>query len=369
MRASLTVIGIRWVRFLLTALGALFANQRSSRMQFTLTMSKFGNTNYSADTSSSSNNNDFKDREPFLLSTYSIITFTLADVGVYGGDYGDTLILNMDDVEVLEGVVGNRIKQNGEDCRDKTKVFDWGRWFDRDDEMELMPFDEDGEVSTAEIGRRVTDEAGSNTYKYEIEEGVLEVRDDPVEIGDKELWLSNQKKSRTLAKVLSERGHDAVDDDNKTEDYGWLTAENQADFALRPELEGREIMMWFEEVTLEPEEDNDIEEEVTFRDSVILDAETETGIVIQNDEESENAAMESTTTSQSQTATDGGMATPDNPYSDVDLPTAVDSLIDSFAASGTDNRDSIENVVSDAAPDDYELDMDVVMSELRSRMD
>lgn len=69
------------------------------------------------------------------------------------------------------------------------------------------------------------------------QEGVLEGRDDPVEIGDLELWLDNVKKARTFTKVLSSRGHDVVDQDNKNDDRNWLDAEDDDEFALREELE------------------------------------------------------------------------------------------------------------------------------------
>lgn len=109
-------------------------------------------------------------------------------------------------------------------------------------------------------------------------------------------------------------------------------------------------MFWFEQTTIDTEDlDDDQDEEITFTDSVVLDAETEAGITILNgDEEKESGSDsdESDESSASESGAEGG---------DADLPDDVDELVDMFARTGQDNRDSIENIVSEEAPDDYDV--------------
>lgn len=320
-------------------------------------MSRFGNTTYNA--TGSTNTQDYKDREPMLMGRYVILEATLEKVGVYSGNFGKSLILNMDDVEVLEGVITSRTDNGDGEADEKTKLFGWDKWYDRDENMELVPFEEGGEISTDDLGRRVTEEAGGDTYKYEIEGAVLEGRDEPVDIDDRELWLGNGKKSRTLAKVFSQRGHDIIDQDNKRDDREWLNAEDDGDFALRPELEGRRIMFWFEQTTLSADEVDDLDQDVTFTDAVVLDAETETPITIVNDDEEGDADGDADSTdTDDESGAESGVT---------DLPADVEELVDMFARTGQDDRDSIENIVSEEAPSDYEVDMDLIMSEIEAR--
>lgn len=330
-------------------------------------MSRFGdNTSYNP--TGSSGGSDYKDRESFLMGNYAIIEATLDNVGVYEGNYGMNIILNMDDAEVIEGVTSRRIDNGNGEADDKLKVFGWDKWFDRDEEtMDLIPMDEGGEISTEELGRRVTESAGGDDYKYEIEEGVLEGRDDPVDISDRELWLGNGKKARTLAKVLSQHGHDIIDEDNKRDDRDWLNAETDTDFALRPELEGRRIMFWFEQETVGPDDIDDLDEEVTFTDAVVLDADTEAGITIVNDEEEGAESGADGSESDESSGSEDGEDADEVRTGRGDLPPDVNELVDMFARTGQDNRESIENIISDEAPDDYSVDMDHVMSEIEAR--
>ena len=327
---------------------------------------RFGTTDYNP-TGGSSGGGDYKDRDSMLLGQYAIIEFDLDRVGVYEGNYGKQMILNMDDVEVREGVITERTG-DGDGEEGKLKVYGWDKWYSRDeDTMDLIPFDGSDEITIDELGRRVSEDAGSDTYKYRIEEGILEGRDQPADVGDRELWLSNGKKTRTLAKVLSERGHDIVDDDNKRDSREWLNADDDDEFQLRPELEDRRLMLWFKQTTLEPNDDNDLDEPVTFIDSVLLDAETEAGITIKNDESDGDEADDEAADADDgddEAAEDAGTE-PDSP--DRDYPEDVNQVLDMFSRTGQTDRDSIESIVRDEAPADFDVDMDEIMDEIETR--
>lgn len=303
-----------------------------------------------------------------LLGQYAIVESGLARVGVYDGQYGKTLILNLDDTVINEGVITERIDDGNGNADGKVKVFGWDKWYDRDENMELVPFDEGGEITVDNLGRRVTEEAGGSTYKYEVTEGVLEGRDEPVSIGDREIWLSNGKKARTLAKVFSKHGHDVVDEENKRDDSSWLIADDEDSFGLRDELEDRRVMFWFEQNTLKADDVEGLDQDVTFTDSVVLDAETEAGITIQNGDGGGNGG-----------GGDGGGTTDDTNSDDASVdaasngdgiegfPEAIDELVDMFARTNQTNRESIETLVMDEAPADYTVDMNAVMAAVEDR--
>jgi hypothetical protein len=322
-------------------------------------MSRFGSTSYNP-SGSTSDTEDYKERDSILLGKYAILSAEIDSVGVYDGNWGLNMILNFDNAEVVEGVVGNRIENADDEQDDKTKIMGWDRWYDRNDDMELVPFEDGGEISTDELGRRVTEEYGGDTYKYEIEDGILEEEDEPAEIGDVELWLSNGKKARTLAKVLSQKGHDIIED--KEDDRHWLNAADRDTFQLREELEGRRIMFWFEQTTLAAEEIDDLDEDVTFTDAVILDAETEAPITIPNDADGGESGDSGEEEADTESETD------EADTEEEDFPRDVDELIDMFARTGQDERGSVEELVLDEAPEDYEVDMDAVMGAIESRM-
>jgi hypothetical protein len=189
----------------------------------------------------------------------------------------------------------------------------------------------------------------------------LEERDDPINVGDRDLWLGNGKKTRTLAKVLSSKGHDVIDKENKRDDKDWLAVENESEFDLRDELEGRRIMFWFEQTTLTPDDMEDLDEEVTFTDSVVLDAESDSPITIPNESESEeDAADDSNDESESDSI--------DPEPVESDWPRDIEELLSMFARTNQSHRGSIESLVRDEAPEDFEVDMDEIMADLESRM-
>lgn len=327
--------------------------------------SRFGSTEYNAQGDSGSSS-DIKDRDSMLLSNYAIITATIESVGVVD-KYGRSLVLNFDDVEVLEGVLAQR-----QDDETKMKVFGWSHWYERDDDGHLIPFDEDSGITVDDLGRTVVTEAGNDKFKHTIEEGVLEGVDEPAEIGDRDLWLGNSKKARTMAKVLSEHGHDVVDEDNKQDDNEWLVAEDEDEFSLREELQGRRIMFWFEPVRIEPSENNDLDQAIEFTDSVILDAETEAGITIKNADD--DSGLDSSGNDEDDEEDEAEPEPEPEPETDEDedFHEEVESVISSVSRMNNVSKENVEAMVdpaeNDKLPDDYEPDVDAIYAEIQNRM-
>jgi hypothetical protein len=313
---------------------------------------RFNNTDYVSDPDSTGGDYD-DDRAGLLLGKHGIITAEVAGVGV-NDQFGASAVLNLDDVEVIQGVITDR-----EDSK-KKKVYGWSNWFDRDEETgELVPFDEGGEISIDELGRRVTESAGGDTFRYTVEEGVLEGRDDPVSLGDRDYWLSNAKKSRTVCKVLSEHGHDVINEDQKRDDFGWLVPETGDQFNLRDDVEGRRIMLWYQNESFVNEDD----ELVEFTDAVVLDAETEVGIQIQNGDADTELPETETQTGD----TDETDETEDEDPQD--FPEDLDDAIRMFARTNQTDPDKIGPLLEDEAPEDYDLDLDKIVQEIERRAD
>jgi hypothetical protein len=321
-------------------------------------MSRFGNNTYNPTGNSGTDSTDYKDRDSMLLGKYAVISFNLADVGAYDGQYGTSMILNMDDVDVHEGVVGERTDDG------KEKVFGWDHWFQRDeDTMELIPFDDGDTISKDALPKVESQSAGGSTYRYELGDAVLEGRDDPVTLGDRELWLSNGKKARTLAKVLSEHGRDAVDDDRRREDSGWLRSGDS--FAFRDELEGRRMEMWFESVTIPEEElDDEYDDSITFTDSVLYDAKTGEGIVMKNNADADtNGSGDSGNVTEASGESEPEAGTVSDSDT-TDFPAEVDSIINVLAESDNANRSRVETMMDG---DKHDISIGAVMDEIEAR--
>jgi hypothetical protein len=315
--------------------------------------SRFNNTDY--DASGGANNDDYDNRDGLLVGKYGIVTAVVADVGV-NDQFGTSVVFNLDDVEVVEGVVTDR------EGAAKKKVYGWSNWFDRDPETgDLVPFEEGEEISIDVLGRRVTESAGGDKYRYTVEEGVMEGRDDPVSLGDRDYWVSNSKKTRTLCKVLSAHGHDIINEENKREDGKWLNAETGDDFNLRDDIQGRRIMFWYQDDSFTVEEDGE-EEVVEFTDAVVLDEETEVGITIRNGD----ADQEDLAESESQTETSDTEEEQEEPETE-DFPEDIEDAIRMFARTNQTDKDKLAPLLEDEAPDDYDLDLDAVVAEIKRR--
>lgn len=106
---------------------------------------RFNNTDYVSDPESTGDG-DYEERDQLLVGKHAIITAEIGGVGV-NDQFGASAVLNLDNVEVIQGVVTDR------EGSAKKKVYGWSNWFDRDEETgELVPFDEGGEISIDELG-------------------------------------------------------------------------------------------------------------------------------------------------------------------------------------------------------------------------
>jgi hypothetical protein len=219
------------------------------------------------------NSNDYDDNEDranLTLSRNTAVNGVLDSLGDYSHpEYGKSLIVDVNDVTVLDGIVMEK-----EDKDETYKVFSWDEFgFKRD---------EDGvpQVEEEDIPRRHKINVAGNSHVYKTVGHAAEGRDDLDDefwLDDVTMWMNVSSKSRTLAKILSVLGEAAVPDDGRwTDDYEWL---RDGAGELRSELEGKEVELFFKEISYETEDDNGDKVSRSYDQAVVMDVETEQAIV------------------------------------------------------------------------------------------
>ncbi|QRD99696.1 hypothetical protein VOLN27_70 [Halorubrum virus VOLN27B] len=294
---------------------------------------------------------DFEERLSLKMNNYAFISFKISRLGEYtGSSYGQSLIVDADDVEVIDGIVMER--SPGDDSDDTVKVFGWDTWFATDDNGKLTE-----DVTGDEVPSRHNEQFGSNDFTYKLSETVQE-GDDPVSLGNCTLWLSNGTKNRTFAKVVTPAGHDVIDD--KDDNYNWL---DEDAIELRDDLEGRRIILSYYKDGFLPDDAESEDDYVEYTDAKVLDADTLAGITIAN---SGDDGDESDESSGSSGGSLGGSDDGDDELPE-GVPQAADQIIDFMANTGETNPENVEQLVNGEVGD-AEYDLDAVISEIERRM-
>ncbi|WP_144797589.1 hypothetical protein [Halorubrum depositum] len=292
---------------------------------------------------------DFEERLSLKMNNYAFISFKISRLGEYtGSQYGQSLIVDADDVEVIDGIVMERSPGDPDD--DTVKVFGWDTWFATDDNGALTE-----DVSGDEVPSRHNEQFGSNDFTYKLTDTVQE-GDDPVSLGNCTLWLSNGTKNRTFAKVITPAGHDVVDD--KDDNYNWL---DEDAIELRDDLEGRRIILSYYKDGFLPDDAESEDDYVEYTDAKVLDADTLAGITIANSGDGGSSDGDSGDESGGSL---GGGSDDELPEG---VPQAADQIIDFMANTGETNPENVEQLVAGEVGD-AEYDLDAVIAEIESRM-
>ncbi|UBF21566.1 hypothetical protein HRTV-24_gp80 [Halorubrum virus HRTV-24] len=299
---------------------------------------------------SGANGGDFEERLSLKMNNYAFISFKISRLGEYtGSSYGQSLIVDADDVEVIDGIVMERSPGDPDD--DTVKVFGWDTWFATDDNGALSE-----DVGGDEVPSRHNEQFGSNDFTYKLSDTVQE-GDDPVNLGNCTLWLSNGTKNRTFAKVVTPAGHDIVDD--KDDNYNWL---NEDALELRDDLEGRRIILSYYKDGFLPDDAESEDDYVEYTDAKVLDAETLAGITIANSGGDSDESDESS--GDSGGSLGGGSDDDELPEG---VPQAADQIIDFMANTGETTPENVEQLVAGEVGD-AEYDLDAVIAEIERRM-
>jgi hypothetical protein len=295
-------------------------------------------TDYNSGGSSGNNSgsDDYEDRETLKMGKYTMLSFEVSRLGEYSGDYGQSLIVDLDNVEVMDGIVMDR----GDGT---TKVFGWETWFDTDENGKLLE-----DVGEDDVPSRHAESFGSNDYTYQLEDATQE-DGTPISLGNMSLWMGNQTKFRTFAKVFTPQGHDIIGD--KEDDYNWLATDSPQ---LRSDLEGRRVVMFFKEESFTPDDED---EAVTFTDATILDAASGAGITISN---GSSGGSNDDDSDDDGGSVGGGTSLPEG------VPKAADEMIDFLARTDQTDPEEIEAVI-DSEVGDTDYDIEAVVGEIESR--
>jgi uncharacterized membrane protein YgcG len=300
-------------------------------------------TDYNSGGSSENNgdSDDYEDRQTLKMGKYTMLSFEVSRLGEYSGDYGQSLIVDLDNVEVMDGIVMDR----GDGT---TKVFGWETWFDTNGNGKLTE-----DVDTDDVPSRHAESFGSNDYTYQLEDSTQE-GDDPISLGNMSIWMGNQTKFRTFAKVFTPDGHDIVGD--KEDDYNWLATDSPT---IRDDLVGRRVVMFFKEESFTPDGED---EPVSFTNAAILDADSGAPITISNGSSggSGNGSSDDGGSGGSGGSVGGGSSLPEG------VPEAADEMIDFMARTDQTDPDEIETVI-DSEVGDVDYDLDAVVAEIESR--
>jgi uncharacterized membrane protein YgcG len=295
--------------------------------------------------SGSSNDGDFEERDSLKMGKYTMLSFVVDRLSEYTGQYGQQLIIEMNDVEVMDGIVMDRGPSDPDD--DTKKVFGWETWFNVDENGQLTE-----NVDENDVPSRHAESFGSNDFTYELE-GAVKEGDDPIPLGNLEMWVNNQTKFRTFAKVVTPLGHAVVSD--KDDDMEWLSTDK---LEIRDDLQDRRIVMFFREESFTPDGQD---EAVEYTDATILDADSGAPITISNSS-SGSSGNGSSDDGGSSGGSVGGSSSglPDG------VPEAADEMIDFMARTDQTDPEEIETVI-DSEVGDVSYDLEAVVAEIESR--
>jgi peroxiredoxin family protein len=283
------------------------------------------NSRYSSTSTGSGNNNDnyeeFDDDVRLSIGKQTAIRGTFWGLGQFTHDkYGQSLIANIEDVEIIDGVLMER-----KDDSSRTRIFS----------LNELGYDRDEIDSVDDIPERKTIKAGNNKYVYQLVDAVLEGHDDlgePVTVGNVTIFFSSGSKGRTTAELVTEAGENALTESAFNDDHNWL----EDDVAeLRDGLEDREVEFFFRKIQYE----KDNGDTVRYPRAVAIDSET-------GEEIEPISADRAPSADAGQDVEDEAESVPEEEPDEIDLPGHLKSLRDMFVDRAEESGDvpSRENV-------------------------
>lgn len=188
-----------------------------------------GNGSGSNDSTDSGNNDG--DDQTLKITSYAAIDGVLEGVFPSSSDYGQSIALRMDDVELVDGALYDR--------GDGTyKLFSWDALGLGEDALG------DDEVLTEDMApSRYSETFGQTTYSYKLIGSRVDDVDesgDTVPVGNIIMFegaseYGPNSSAKTISRTLSDKGRDAVVDED--DQFNWL----DESIELRSDLEGVEV--------------------------------------------------------------------------------------------------------------------------------
>jgi len=267
-------------------------------------------------TSGSSSGADDQPDKNLTITPYAPIEGDLVKVFGNSNSWGQSLGVKMENVELVDGALYYDPEKG------KHKVFNWK------DVAGVMP-SEDTPVDADDANQFLVKNYGGTEKRYELVESVVMANDDdPVSIGNVIMWYGGSDQygpksaSKTLAKILTTLGRDAVVDD---EDINNWLADTSGENVLRPDLQGRRFGFF------EVKKDSNQSDRV-YHHPVVKDASTGGQVTVQNGTGGQQGTLgdESGGNAEPEAVTDGG------PSATAAVPVPIEDFISTAQTLGYD---------------------------------
>lgn len=314
------------------------------------------------------------------VTAYTVVNADIDRINAFNSNYGDKFLVGLENVTVLDGIVFSR-----QDKPDTYKLISFGELFDVDSDTGAVLDPDTGEALTADEVldhgkvQYFDEKFGGTTYEYDAVGVAIEANDDdPIEVGESTMMLSNKGWVRKLAKILSAEGHaliEMTENENGREvpvsdGFGWLAT---LDPTLRDGFEGRNVDLWVEQDSFTPDGED---EAVNFTAPIVVDTKSGEQVGINNESDGDSGGSGSTTGNASQGPSSGSVGgdTDDTPATetaadggstDADFSDEVEELIDYFIRTDEDDYDTMETMLNQQAGDG--VDVDAVVAEVEAR--
>lgn len=266
--------------------------------------------------------------ESIKLEPPCMVRVTLDGVFSTKSRYGQSLGVGFNDVSLVDGILAEDTDSGN------MKVLSW------DAEMSVPTIDENTSVS--DLPEHVQRNYVGNTYEYEVLEARLEEDEDigygsdpeeEIEIGDFVFFTGAtddgpKSASKTLAKILSSQGSEAVVDEDSQD--AWLGE----DVAMRDDLMGREVI-----IAMTKRESDETGR--TFHHPYVLDGKTRAPIFVDNTTDDSEGSDDS----------DNDTDEEDEEEEGSDMPDDLQSFYSTCNDLSINNADAVEGLLDDMLDD------------------
>ncbi|WP_200531585.1 MULTISPECIES: hypothetical protein [unclassified Halorubrum] len=292
-----------------------------------------GNNNSGSDNSGGSNEPD----KNLTITPYAPIEGEMTRVFGNANSWGQSLGIAMENVELVDGCLYHDPEKG------KFKVFSWR------DVVGIDPNDPEApEVSADDANQFLVKNYGGTEKRYELVEAVVMANDDdPADLGNVIMWYGGSDRfgpksaSKTLAKILTTHGRDAVVDDSDI--HNWL-ADTSGDNILRGDLQGRRV--GFFEVKKQSNQSDR-----KYHHPIVKDVETGADVTVANNTASEQGTLDGGNApaedgdAEPEAVADGGAAAAQ------EVPAAIEDFISTCQTLGYDDEEKAEALLGDLVED------------------
>ena len=296
---------------------------------------------YESDSNENSGNNGGSsgNGEPdknLTITPYAPIEGDLVRVFGNANSWGQSLGIAMENVELVDGCLYHDPEKG------KFKVFSW---------REVIGFDpadpEGPDADAGDANQFLVKNYGGTEKRYELVEAVVMANDDdPADLGNVIMWYGGSDRfgpksaSKTLAKILTTHGRDAVVDDSDI--HNWL-ADTSGDNILRGDLQGRRV--GFFEVKKQSNQSDR-----KYHHPIVKDVETGADVTVANNTESEQGTLDggndtAEAEAEPEAVADGGPAAAE------EVPAAIEDFISTCQTLGYDDEEKASALLGDLVED------------------